>query len=276
MAQFYKELKDLRESRGISIEEISERTKINIQYLQNIESGNFSEIDTPYLRLFLRAYAEEIGGDSQRALEQLDSFMGTNPPAKLTNKNHDDESDEETSKGDFLKNFKSNKNLRQDYILAIFFSFIFIFSIFVFKKIYNEESDAIGTNNGPLIKQKIKPLNNEDLIKDYVKDQNSQEMLPSGLNPPFFVKFKTIEQIAYTFKNDTLPAVNNIINANRELDLNAFVEPSELIFTSTRGLTLFINGTELKQITGYQYPLKLIINPTPPSLSIHRYKPIFQ
>ena len=276
MAQFYKELKDLRESRGISIEEISERTKINIQYLQNIESGNFSEIDTPYLRLFLRAYAEEIGGDSQRALEQLDSFMGTNPPAKLTNKNHDDESDEETSKGDFLKNFKSNKNLRQDYILAIFFSFIFIFSIFVFKKIYNEESDAIGTNNGPLIKQKIKPLNNEDLIKDYVKDQNSQEMLPSGLNPPFFVKFKTIEQIAYTFKNDTLPAVNNIINANRELDLNAFVEPSELIFTSTRGLTLFINGTELKQISGYQYPLKLIINPTPPSLSIHRYKPIFQ
>ena len=276
MAQFYKELKDLRESRGISIEEISERTKINIQYLQNIESGNFSEIDTPYLRLFLRAYAEEIGGDSQRALEQLDSFMGTNPPAKLTNKNHDDESDEETSKGDFLKNFKSNKNLRQDYILAIFFSFIFIFSIFVFKKIYNEESDAIGTNNGPLIKQKIKPLNNEDLIKDYVKDQNSQEMLPSGLNPPFFVKFKTVEQIAYTFKNDTLPAVNNIINANRELDLNAFVEPSELIFTSTRGLTLFINGTELKQIAGYQYPLKLIINPTPPSLFIHRYKPIFQ
>ena len=276
MAQFYKELKDLRESRGISIEEISERTKINIQYLQNIESGNFSEIDTPYLRLFLRAYAEEIGGDSQRALEQLDSFMGTNPPAKLTNNNHDDERAEEISKVDFLKNFKSNKNLRQDYILAIFFSFIFIFSIFVFKKIYNEESDAIGTNNGPLIKQKIKPLNNEDLIKDYVKDQNSQEMLPSGLNPPFFVKFKTVEQIAYTFKNDTLPAVNNIINANRELDLNAFVEPSELIFTSTRGLTLFINGTELKQITGYQYPLKLIINPTPPSLFIHRYKPIFQ
>ena len=27
MAQFYKELKDLRESRGISLEEISERTK---------------------------------------------------------------------------------------------------------------------------------------------------------------------------------------------------------------------------------------------------------
>ena len=39
MAQFYKELKDLRESRGISIEDISERTKINIQYLEDIELG---------------------------------------------------------------------------------------------------------------------------------------------------------------------------------------------------------------------------------------------
>ena len=75
MAQFYKELKDLRESRGISLEEISERTKINISYLNAIESGSFSEIETPYLRLFLRAYAEEIGGDSQRSLEQLDSFL---------------------------------------------------------------------------------------------------------------------------------------------------------------------------------------------------------
>ena len=77
MAQFYKELKGLRESSKISLEEISERTKINVQYLIAIEEGDFSDIETPYLRLFLRAYAEEIGGDSQRALEQLDSFMGT-------------------------------------------------------------------------------------------------------------------------------------------------------------------------------------------------------
>ena len=47
MAQFYKELKDLRESRGISLEEISERAKINISYLKAIESGSFSEIETP-------------------------------------------------------------------------------------------------------------------------------------------------------------------------------------------------------------------------------------
>ena len=50
--------------------------KINIKYIKAIESGDFADIESPYLRLFLRAYADEIGGDSVRALEQLDSFMG--------------------------------------------------------------------------------------------------------------------------------------------------------------------------------------------------------
>ena len=86
MSEFYKELKELRESQKISLEEISERTKINVQYLQDIENGAFEDIETPYLRLFLRAYAEEIGSDSQRALEQLDSFSGNNKiPITQTN-----------------------------------------------------------------------------------------------------------------------------------------------------------------------------------------------
>jgi len=77
LAQFYKELKELRISQNISLEDISDRTKIHIQYLKSIENGDFNKIEVPYLRLFLRAYAVEIGGDATRSLEQLDSFMGT-------------------------------------------------------------------------------------------------------------------------------------------------------------------------------------------------------
>ncbi|HIA79696.1 MAG TPA: DUF4115 domain-containing protein, partial [Candidatus Marinimicrobia bacterium] len=80
MAQFYKELKDLRLTKGIELEELESRTKINKKYLKAIEVGDFEILPVPYLRLFLRAYAEEIGGDSQRALEQLDSFLGTAKP----------------------------------------------------------------------------------------------------------------------------------------------------------------------------------------------------
>ena len=76
MAQFYKELKELRVSKEISLEELETKTKINLKYLEAIESGNFDILPIPYLRLFIRAYAIEIGGDSERSLEQLDSFIG--------------------------------------------------------------------------------------------------------------------------------------------------------------------------------------------------------
>ena len=96
MSKFYKELKELRESRKISLDEISERTKINVQYLQDIEKGSFEDIETPYLRLFLRAYAEEIGSDSQRALEQLDSYSGTTQAPLIQNSILNDNSNFDT------------------------------------------------------------------------------------------------------------------------------------------------------------------------------------
>ena len=44
MAQFYKELKELRVSKEISLEDLQSKTKINIRYLEAIESGNFEVI----------------------------------------------------------------------------------------------------------------------------------------------------------------------------------------------------------------------------------------
>ncbi len=97
MAQFYKELRELRLSKEISLEELETRTKINIKYLSAIEEGNFEILPIPYLRLFLRAYAIEIGGDSERSLEQLDAFIGHTKPKIIPSKNNDDTIENNTS-----------------------------------------------------------------------------------------------------------------------------------------------------------------------------------
>ena len=273
MSEFYKELKNLRESRKISLEEISERAKINVKYLQDIEKGAFEDIETPYLRLFLRAYAEEIGSDSQRALEQLDSFSGIEK-VSINQSNILNENTHFEVTRSFSKGFISNKQLRKDYVIAGVFSIIFIFSILIFQKIFDQKSKAVGSNNGPIITENLTPLTFEDLNKDFVSDQSSQELL--SVKPPYFVKLKTSQQIAYTFKNDTLPPISHILNPNKELDLNPFIEKSEIIFNATKGLTLFINANELKQISGYDFPLRIVFEPTPPSISIQRYKPLFK
>ena len=272
MAQFYKELKELRESRGISLEEISERTKINVQYLIAIEEGDFSDIETPYLRLFLRAYAEEIGGDSQRSLEQLDSFMGTSRATFIAQNIAEEETEEEHESEYKTLDFLSGKKIRQDYIIGSIFSLILIFTILIFQKIFNAESKAIITQNGPILQKKVESISSQNLSKDYMLDRSSEELLST--TPPFNIKLKALEQTAYTFNNDTLPPTSNILYANQEIDLKSFINASELIFTSTMGLSLFINANEIKQISGYEFPIRLGIRPEPPSMAIQRYKPL--
>ena len=69
---FFDALKQHRESQNIEIAEICDFTKINPKYIQAIESGEFQILPTVYMRLFLRAYAEFIGADSVKALEDYE------------------------------------------------------------------------------------------------------------------------------------------------------------------------------------------------------------
>ena len=51
---FYEALKSQRESQNLTLEEISDFTKIDIKFLIGIEQGDFSCLPRVYMRLFLR------------------------------------------------------------------------------------------------------------------------------------------------------------------------------------------------------------------------------
>ncbi len=72
--QFFKELRQLRESQKIELSEISERTNINPKYFESIEKGEFSVLPNVYMRLFLRSYAIEIGADPVKVLEDYELY----------------------------------------------------------------------------------------------------------------------------------------------------------------------------------------------------------
>ncbi|MDE6195628.1 MAG: helix-turn-helix domain-containing protein, partial [Erysipelotrichaceae bacterium] len=58
-------LKQRREELGLSIEEVSHRTRLTIKYIKAIEEGDISYFkdDLSYLRFFLRSYCETIDLD---------------------------------------------------------------------------------------------------------------------------------------------------------------------------------------------------------------------
>ncbi|MDZ7413438.1 MAG: DUF4115 domain-containing protein [candidate division KSB1 bacterium] len=66
------ELRRARERKKVTLEEVSKRTKINPAYLQSIEEGEFGFLPEPYVRAFIRAYAQDVGLEPSTMLRPLD------------------------------------------------------------------------------------------------------------------------------------------------------------------------------------------------------------
>ena len=273
MAQFYKELKELRSSKDISLEELENKTKINVKYLEAIESGNFDILPVPYLRLFIRAYAIEIGGDSKRSLEQLDSFIGHTKPINKPNVISDKTNEkrpisEKVNFNSLLSD--SNLKLRRDVITVLVLSVLFIFSIFIIKKIFSNEVKYPNNISEKNIIRKVDLITEENLISNYAEDKFIEQSLP--VEPPFFIKILSNSDIGIIIKQDTLESYNQFLNPGTEIDLEGFVSKAELLFTNTNKIKVRLNGIELNQIKNHPHPLRLTIKASPPSFNAKLYK----
>ena len=275
MAQFYKELKDLRISKDISLEDLESKTKINVKYLNAIEKGDFDILPTPYLRLFIRAYAVEIGGDAERALEQLDSFVGNNRPIAATSqiKNTDREEnkiDENFSFFNLLSD--SNLKLRNDILKVSLLSILFIFSIIIIKNITSETKSFNTNSSQSAYKNQIKVIDDDELLLNYAEDKFIEKSL--NTEPPFFLSINANSESSMLIEQDTLETYTELLYPGTEINLQGFVSKAKIIFSNTDKIKARLNGEELSIIENYPHPLKLIIQSSPPSISIRLFTPL--
>jgi flagellar biosynthesis protein FlhG len=72
------DLRRIRESRGVSLREISTASKVGVRFLEYIEEDRFALLPPPvYLRGFLQEFARALGIDPRRA---ADAYMSRIPP----------------------------------------------------------------------------------------------------------------------------------------------------------------------------------------------------
>jgi cytoskeleton protein RodZ len=102
-------LKSIRESRGISLEEISQETNIRLKYLRAIESNDVDALPSPMqMRGFLRLYANSLDMEIEDLkvegyhLSQLEQTAESPPPVS------DNKPDKEESKPDTTSTEKQN------------------------------------------------------------------------------------------------------------------------------------------------------------------------
>lgn len=74
MTELGNRLKEAREAKGLSLDDLQEVTKIQKRYLVGIEEGNYEMMPGKfYVRAFIKQYCEAVGLDSEEIFEQYKS-----------------------------------------------------------------------------------------------------------------------------------------------------------------------------------------------------------
>ena len=73
-------LKQVRQQRGYSLEEVNRITNIHIKYLHALENDRFDLLPSPfYAKAFLRTYAKSLGVDAKPLLDHFDKTIKMRP-----------------------------------------------------------------------------------------------------------------------------------------------------------------------------------------------------
>lgn len=82
MSQFGTQLKEARESRGLTLQQVAASTKISVSVLEALERGDFPRLPGGiFSRAFVRSYALEVGANPDTLVAQFISELEAAAPA---------------------------------------------------------------------------------------------------------------------------------------------------------------------------------------------------
>ena len=277
MAPFYEELKSLREKQGIDLEEIHNRTKINLESLQAIESGQFDILPTPYIRLFIKAYVIEIGGNTNETLNQLEhhlNLMGRESSGESKRKRIRKSSGLSPESDQKHLPPKPSRSMRSTLTKILPIVIIWFFAIIIFHKIYQvpENTDSGEQNfvNGTNF------ISEEKLLTDYKLEKSDEKAILSistEITPPFSVKIIPSQSVEYLVKEDTLPS-QQVVKKSGEVSTFLIENRLDILLKHTLGIKVTLNGEPLDDIASQPYPLRITLLSDPPKLGTKYYSPI--
>ena len=251
MAPFYEELKSLREKQGIDLEEIHNRTKINLESLKAIESGQFDILPTPYVRLFIKAYAIEIGGDTNETLNQLEhhlNLMGRESSLESKRKRTRRSSGPSPESDQKHLPPKPSHSLRSTLTKILPIVIIWFFALIIFHKIYqvpentdfSEQSIVNGTNY----------ISEEKLLSDYKLEKSDEKAISSistEITSPFSLKIIPSQSVECLVKEDTLPS-QKFVKKSGEVSTFLIERRLDILLNHTLGIKVTLNGEPLDDI----------------------------
>ncbi|MCX7875208.1 MAG: DUF4115 domain-containing protein [Melioribacteraceae bacterium] len=155
LKKFSNELKEHREKTGITLQQISQKTKIDIKFLKSIEESNFDILPEIYIKAFIKEYAACIDYNPTLVLEKYNNAKYGKVEEKTTtekvvnskieNEFVDENHQDITSKPKSIQNNSSKIVIKLNYVLGTIILLAAI-SILYFSIIYNPQTEIITVN----------------------------------------------------------------------------------------------------------------------------------
>ncbi|MFP3721104.1 helix-turn-helix domain-containing protein [Niallia circulans] len=172
MSELGNRLKEAREAKGLTLEELQEITKIQVRYLVGIEEGNYSMMPGKfYTRAFIKQYAEAVDLVPEEIFEEYKGEVPTTVndelPQNLSRVNSRSAIDGATSKVfDILPTI-----LIAILVLAV----AFLVWYFVYAKDSNPEKQSSSDTEPNSVYMKSDALNKKEKEKAIDEDANKEE-----------------------------------------------------------------------------------------------------
>ena len=265
---FYNKYKKFRIENNIDLKDISKRTKIDLKYLQSIERGKFAEIPPVYVKLFFKAYINEIGVDIDEALIDLDNFLNQKPSSKSLKFIVDEPND----RSSFVKKINSENLFNSSVLIGI--SSFFLILLLSFSLNSNSEISQKDLENELRISK-------SDLIEYY--SLRSEEVLSiDNISSIVTVRFKSgIENYINLYDNfsgkeffifeDSLSNQSNTFTEQWDGDERYFLIANTVDFE----LILFSDNSyhDFSKNIINDFPVDVVLKSNPYSIIIKKYLP---
>tara|TARA_Y100001968_G_C19227474_1_gene652771 strand:+ start:19 stop:903 length:885 start_codon:yes stop_codon:yes gene_type:complete len=263
---FYNDLKSQREAQGLTLEEISEFTKIDIKFLIAIEDGDFSCLPSVYMRLFLRSYCQYISADPDKALNDYEFFtLGSKTETKSFVPRSDDLPDPTPKINEKELNLPQVPTTK---IITIVVTVVCLISAFFFLRYLGSGSDEIDSEDGisqtneeevlsleqPVQYSKLpndSPLNNSNFLITKRLSENSVFLEES---PKYVLRVEALARTKININNsvkDKPESTNEIIEAG---EIRTFFISKQISFDfwSASHIDVQINDIKLNNYFGSQ------------------------
>jgi len=275
LKEFAKDLKRLRELKGITIAEISAQTRINPKFLINIEKGIFDFQPETYIRSFIKEYARAIDENENHVLNDYDKAKAgfyarrkfvtkegkeiiipeEKPPISVKEPLEEKEEEPVYSKGikeDKPDYFKAQSQLYENDVSNRTFARKIIFGILIAAVLAGIYFLVDYLNGSGDKKTDVKPKSFNEMTSEYEnkisnkKDSVKKQSTQTGVSDSLRLLVKAIKDIKVKVYLDENKVIEEDISAKDSLFLKA-KEQFRFSATANSSVELYLNGVYLRK-----------------------------